>query len=223
MFILYKFASRSRPDKFFKALDNIRVLSHSNEYHVLASLDIDDNTMNNDEVKDGFNNYPNLSVYFGLSNSKIHAINRDLQHAPPFDILVNMSDDMGFTKPGYDNTIRRDMLHHFPDLDGFIHYPDGFANQRTSTMNITGRVYFERTGYIYHPDYITVYCDNEETEKAKMLSKYAYIPEQIFSHEHPFNLRQPYDDLYNKNESGLLHSKDSETYYQRRLINFGIK
>jgi hypothetical protein len=64
-----------------------------------------------------------------------------------------------------------------------------------------GRDYYKRFNYIYHPSYLSVYCDNEATEVAKRLGKYLYKPDSVYTHLHPSNVSAHWDALYEKNES----------------------
>jgi hypothetical protein len=176
MKICYKFATRSRPNKFFSCLDNITSLAKNIDYFILVSIDIDDESMNTHEIRCRISNYDNVIPYWGYSNqNKITAINRDVCFAPDWQILINVSDDFMFLKDGFDLQIIQDMQTYFPDLDGFLHYPDGHTNSKLATMSIFGRKYYDRFGYIYHPDYESVYCDQEAQEVAKKLGKYKYI------------------------------------------------
>jgi uncharacterized protein YbcC (UPF0753/DUF2309 family) len=104
MKISYSFASRSRPEKFFQALDNIREMSASENYEVIAKLDIDDSSMHNNEVKKRLTKYPEVTVKWGLSENKIHAVNRNNDFTG--EIICCHSDDMIFTKKGFDDILR---------------------------------------------------------------------------------------------------------------------
>jgi len=83
---------------------------------------------------------------------------------------------------GFDNIIREEF---YKNLDQFVHFPDGFTADRLATMSIMGREYYNRFKYIYHPDYISLWCDNEAMEVAKMLGCYTYVDKNIFQHLHP--------------------------------------
>lgn len=87
-------------------------------------------------------------------------------------------------------------------------------------MNIVGREYFNRTGYIYCPEYGSVYCDQEETDKAKILGKYKFIDKNILRHLHPVWRTNSWDELYKKNESAENYSRDREVYNKRKENNF---
>lgn len=222
--IVYKYTSRSRPNNFFRGLKSIRDNSIDDNYEVICSFDLDDETMNDDTVKLIMLNFGNLKWFFGESKSKIDAINRDLDKLPDdWDILVNMSDDMVFTKRGFDNIIREAFENNFPDGDGFIHFHDGCQN-RLATMSIIDRKHFERTGcVIYHPDYISVFCDNEVQEVAKILGRYKYMGDdvRIFEHRHPLHMKGvPMDKQYIFTEG--FYQIDQQTYYRRKQINFGL-
>ena len=215
MKILYNFASRSRPDKFFRCLDNISSLSDSGNYVVVAKLDSDDPSMNNQVVIDRLNTYPNLYYNFGYSKNKVHAINRDIP-SDDWDILVNMSDDMDFKVKGFDNIIRQA----FDRKGMFIHFPDGHVNERLSTMSIMDRAHYDRFGYVYHPLYTSLFCDNEAQDVALRTGSYKYVPIQIFEHRHPaWTGEKPDAQLV---QTQRYYYADERIYDQRKQKNFDL-
>lgn len=221
MRIVYKFCSRSRPTKFFAALNNIFSLARTDDWSIVATLDFDDTSMYNEQVIETISNYGGKVIPdWGASLNKVHAINRGLDRIPAFDVLVCMSDDMVYIKEGFDEQIISDMLMYFPDTDGFLHYPDG-AQIHTSTLNIVGREYFNRQGYIYHPNFSSVYCDNLETDMAKHRGKYKFIDKNIVEHRHPAWKKAMFDEQYRKNESAAVYAKDREVYNALK-IEFGL-
>lgn len=220
--ILFKYPSRSRPLKFFASLDNIQRLAKHDDYQILCSFDIDDPTMCNDEVKKKMESYPNAKAYWGFSGTKVAAINRDMDFADPWDICIVMADDMIWVYDGFDLKIIELFEKHFPDFDGLLHIPDGVVNERLCTMHIVGRKYYDRFGYLYHPSYGAVFCDNENMDVAKVLGKYVYESVSMFRHLHPIWSLAPMDDLYRKNEDPINYAKDGELYRQRKAINFGL-
>lgn len=214
MHIHYNFATRSRPQKMAAAFATIVAHSHSNKYTVGLTIDDDDTvTLNSNELADLLK-YPNVYVNAGKSNSKIHAINRGMAGWQG-DIVVNMSDDMRFLKFGYDI----DIINAFEgNLDRFIHFPDGRVNHLLPTMSIMGRTYYDRFGYIYHPQYESLWCDNEAMDVAKKLGCYKYVDKQIFDHYHPAWTGEVPDEQ-------LLHTqsffrKDEQTYIRRAAAGY---
>jgi len=220
MSICFKFPSRSRPEKFFKALDNIVTLTESSDYIIVATLDTDDLTMNNETVIQRMDKYSKLKVIWGTSTGKINAVNRDLNELPPYDILVLMSDDMEFAVKGFDLEIIKDMQTYFPDKDGLLHYPDGYANQRLVTMPILGYNWVRHFKYIYHPDYVSLYCDNEQMEVAIRVDRYKYLHKNLFIHQHPAWGAAPMDDQYRLTESYM--DVDRTTFHHREKHNFDL-
>lgn len=220
-FILYKFASRSRKDKFFNCIDNIQRRQKDKEnYKILCSLDTDDLTMNNIEVINKLSLYTNVEVCWGTSKNKIDAINRDMD-GQEFDILINTSDDMDFVQFGFDQTIRDHMKKYYPDLDGILHYNDGTSSgERVMTLSIMGKKWYDRFNYIYHPDYTSLWSDNEATEVGNILGKRTYFTEVLFHHNHPGHGKAKYDQQYLKTES--FYASDKVIFEQRKAKNFDL-
>ena len=225
MKILFKFASRSRPEKFFLHLDNIYIHTREKDFTIIASLDIDDTSMNNEDVISKMKIYPHLYPAWGFSKGKIDAVNRDMDKVGEWDILINTSDDMVFTEEGFDVEIKKDMEENFPSLDGVLHYNDGNQKDNVMTMSIMGKKYFELSGYIYNPEYISLWCDAEATEVAYMLKKYKYMGDDkiLFRHFHPAWGMAQWDEQYKKTESQSLWALDKDTIDRRRAINYGLK
>lgn len=216
MKILYKFASRSRPEKFFKCLDNIISLAKHDDYKILASLDFDDESMNNLDVIDKMKSYENLIPIFGYSKSKMHAVNRDMDVAPEFDILVNTSDDMIFELAGFDLEIIKDFGN---NLDQFIHYNDGNQKANVSTLSIMGSTYYKRFNYIYHPDYKGLWADVEACDVAYALGRYKYMGDEkiLFRHMHPAWGLTEWDAQYKKDDGNLdVWAQDLTTLIKRK-------
>lgn len=216
--LLFKYTSRSRKDNFFRGLDSIvSNLSNKDDYFILCSFDTDDFEMANKLVVERLSAYKNTSAYYGISHSKINAINRDISLAPEYDILINMSDDMLFTNYGFDDIIRNDMLYACDDLDMFLHYPDRNVKHLLPTMSIMGKTYYQRTNYIYHEAFNNVYADNFAMDQAKKLGKYKFIDKEIFDHYHPAFGKAPQDAQYLKTEAPEGYARDKETYLRLKL------
>lgn len=184
--LLVKFPTRGRPDKFFTVLD--RYYHGAKRKHLtsfLITCDQDDLTMNNDAVRQQLqNNYKGMTVVFGHSKSKIEAVNADMSHAPPHDIILLASDDMVPEEKGYDEIIRNEMLKNYPDTDGVLWFFDGYRRD-FNTLCILGKKYYDRFDYIYHPSYKSFWCDNEFTDVANHLGKQTFVDKVIIRHVHP--------------------------------------
>jgi hypothetical protein len=222
MLIHYNFATKNRPQKMAEAINTIIDLSADKNYTIGLTIDDDDSTtLNSQQLADILQSdqikvMVNVKVNHGRSSSKVHAINRGMAGWSG-DIVVNMSDDMRFIKQGFD----ADIIEAFQiESDQFIHFPDGRVNKILPTMSIMGRSYYERFNYIYHPDYNSLWCDNEAMDVAQQLGRYKYIDLQIFSHEHPAWTGEPADALLMHTES--FFETDQETYQRRSKLGFPI-
>lgn len=218
---MFKYPSRGRPERFFKSLDSIYDnIDDKKNFHVSCTLDIDDNSMSDDDTIHKILTYPNISIKWGVSKSKIDAVNRSVPNID-FDIIVNMSDDMEFTVYGFDTMIRVDMMTHFPNMDGLLHYPDQDAREYLATMYIAGRKWWEfRNKKIYHPSYKSLWCDNEEMAVAQLCNKYKYCGYQINVHLNPAyqHNNMPRDEMFNRQQADW--NEDEANFNQRKANNF---
>lgn len=218
--ILFKITSRNRPDKFYATLQSIFDNCVSKEYEILVSLDSDDPTL--EQYKRMFFSPVVMEWKYGTSKNKISAINRDMDLGLNFDVLINCSDDQLFIKKGFDDVIRDAFIDKSlmrPDLDLFVHFPDG-NQKKLATMSIMGRTYYERDKYIYHPDYKSLFCDNEAQEVAIKRACYKFVDDDIFVHNHPAWGKAQTDAQYQHTES--FWNEDELTYNRRKAIDFGI-
>lgn len=220
MKVLVKFPTRGRPMKFLSVLKDYISKATTNPLF-LISYDTDDKTMTEAVLKE-VQGYGNVMLVGDESGNKIHACNRDIEHVPPeyeWDILILASDDMIPQIQGYDDVIIKCMQTDYPDTDGVLFFKDGYTD--LNTMCILGRKYYQRFGYIYHPDYISLWCDNEFTKVADMLGRQTRYSDVLFKHEHPVNNTQVSRDAqYDINEK--YFEVDKETYLRRFAINFGL-
>jgi len=218
MRILFKYTTRSRRSNFLRGYDSIlNNIANREDYHILISVDGDDQSMSPLPVLDG-----NHTFVVGRSKNKIDAINRDINEFDyDFDILINMSDDMIFTKKGFDDIIRAEF---YNDFNQYVHYNDGNQKCNVCTMHIVGRNYYDRFKYIYHPDYISLWCDVENDVVAKQLGCYKYMGDnlKLFRHLHPAWGLAPQDALSIKTEDRALWVADEITFNKRKIKNFGL-
>ena len=224
MKLLIKFPSRGRPGKFMRVFNMYRnMLSGKRDVSFLLSFDEDDATMNNVGMKNWFKSLgKNVHVHFGHSKTKIQACNADLDKAPDFDIILLASDDMIPVQEGYDDIICSDMEKYFPDTDGVLWYNDGLVGKKLNTLSIMGKKYFDRFGYMYHPAYESVYCDNEFMEVSQILGKCRYIENVLIKHEW-VGMTEPNDPTHQKNHNMGFYQRDGRILLERREKNFDLK
>lgn len=214
MIFLFNFASRSRPDNFFRGVKSIMDnFSNENTFRIIGVFDYDDESMKTHEVYSTLAELGSLiDPCWGTSVGKIDAINRECENfGENWDILINMSDDMVFTKKDFDKDIVAAMPE---DLDGYLHFRDTNHKQPDAlcTLHIVGKKYFDRDKFIYHPDYISVWADNWNDTIAKLRKKYIFVSEVIFNHIHPCYRKAPMDEQYRRTEDKKVYLKDRITY-----------
>lgn len=222
MQLLIKFPSRSRPEKFCTTLQSYTSLCHDKtRTSFLITLDTDDATMTdkNDEIHQLLSGFQHKIIY-GTSTGKIHAINRDMEQAPDFDILLLASDDMIPQEQGYDTIIRNQMKQHYKDTDGVLWFNDGYAGNRLNTLVCMGRKYYKRFNYIYNPIYKSLFCDNEFMDTANHLKRQTYIDQVIIKHEHPANTGTGQDELYRVNDT--YWNEDERTYLHNKHYDYDL-
>lgn len=219
MKLLIKFPTRNRKNKFFTVLKQYQRLCEDIENtFFLITLDNDDNEMNSPEVADIFSTFKNIKYVYGDSTSKIHAINRDLETVDEWDIVLLASDDMTPKVKGYDNIIRNKMKEHYPDTDGVLWFNDGHQGNNLNTLCILGKKYYERFNYIYHPEYKSVWSDNEFMLVGNILKKQTYFDEVIIEHEHPDWGYGKRDNIHQVNS--INESHDRNLFLTRKQNNF---
>ena len=232
MRMLYKYPTRERPLLFSRTLAKWYENMELDDFEFLISCDTDDRYMNSDEARNFMSKFRNLTYRYDENTSKIEACNRGVSEKN-FDIVVLVSDDMVPETKGYDRVIVESMKKDFPDTDGSLWFFDGY-NENINTLSILGRKYYDRFGYIYHPSYITQWCDQEHTDVALSLKKMKKYDNVIVRHVHPevVALREEaksalavhmpeytlhnfmgHDRLWFKNSNGDL---DRENYYARK-------
>jgi hypothetical protein len=160
-------------------------------------------------------------VNFDNDTDKISAINDHIE-GRDFDIVVCASDDMIPKAHSWDNEIAIAMKEHFPDLDGCVHFNDGNTEGKLITFSILGRKLYEHFGYVYHPDYKSLYCDDEFTQEVKRLGKEKYIDKVIITHEH-YSVKGSVNHLQHDvaREKTLHYSgRDQMVFEKRKELGF---
>jgi hypothetical protein len=241
--LVVKMPTRSRPQKFFQVIDRyINFCSGVRDVHFFVSMDHSDFSMNNQNVHSSLQKLQQKTngkfhYEFGDSKTKIEACNANLDKILQLnpDIILLASDDMIPIISGYDDIICKDMENNFPDTDGVLHYNDGFSGKdNLITLSILGRKYFDRFGYIYNPEYKSVFSDDEFTQIARILNKVVYSDRCIIQHQWvgiPYILASrgeisanevQRDSLHERNESQQFYDYDRAIYEKNKANNFGL-
>lgn len=224
MNLLVQFPTLCRKEKFIYCIEKYNNLcgDHNNIFFNI-NCDVDDGSMNNESTRKTISKLINKAKYrinYLEKSNKISAINDKID--VDFDVVLCASDDMIPVVDGWDEYICCAMQEHFPKLDGALHFNDGYTENTLITLSILGKKLYDHFGYIYHPDYKSLYCDNEFTEVVKTLGKVKYLPDIIIKHEH-------YSREGNVNSGDLdfaakktlfFSGRDGAIYNKRKALGF---
>lgn len=224
MNILIQFPTLNRRQKFIRCIELYDSMSSGkNSITFNINCDTQDSSMNNDEARDEVKNAITKNSYrinYMDNSNKISAINANIDL--DFDTVICASDDMIPVKEGWDESVSNNMSKYFPELDGALHFNDGYAEGSLITLSILGKKLYDSFGYIYHPDYKSLYCDNEFTEVVYGSKRVQYVNEIIIKHEHyarKGNINSgDYDEAAKKT---LFYSgRDGFVYKKRKELGF---
>lgn len=225
--LLLKYATRGRPELFCKTLGIwIDKLSGLHDTHIIVSVDSDDYTMQTPLTRMAMSNLDpdkrvRVSFYTAPRTTKIDAINRDMEHAGDFDILVLVSDDMVPLKDRYDEIIFDDMAANFPEGKGALWYDDGRSNHQLCTLSIMNKAMYDHFGYIYHPAYHSLWCDNEWMDVTNQMGKLKYMGDHNIIIEHQYQRHCEHgvmDETYRDSEN--KYQEDRRVYLFRKSEGF---
>lgn len=221
MKLLIKFPTKGRREKFFDVLNKYYSLAKDIENLIFQiTLDVDDTTMNNLETFEDLQKYKNLIFNVDNSSNKIHGINRDIDKVKDdWQILLLASDDMIPKAKGYDEIIRNKMKELYSNTDGVLWFNDG-NRKDLNTLPILGKKYYQRFGYIYNPEYKSLWADNEFMTVANILKKQTFIDLVIIHHEHPDWGYGGRDMIHNLNV--INENYDKNIFLKRKSKNFDL-
>lgn len=155
-------------------------------------------------------------VTVGRHASKIAACNGG--RVNEWDVIVIASDDMVPIEQGWAVRVLDLMDLHWPHRDGALHFNDGFQRANLCTLPVMGKRLWKQFGYVYHPDYKSLYCDREFTDLLKAMGRLTYVDEKLIEHRHHAWGRADVDALYERNDA--LDSVDKATYERRRAMRY---
>lgn len=188
--------SRGRPKKSFEAYSK---WSDSAKYPDgvtwLCSLDWDDDIASYMDAytQDGFHI---MSPIISKNKSSVDAINNAAKNwRCDGDIIMVVSDD---TEPIQDwDAFIDDYTKN--DSDWILKTQDGIQPY-IITMPVMDRAYYNRTGYIYHPDFQHLFCDTYMTCVADITGR-KITSNLMFKHNHYSVNGTPPDDIHKKNDA----------------------
>lgn len=201
--------SRGRPQQAFETYE--KWVNHSDEkFEYILSLDASDIYSDYYEYFDG----EDVNVLIKPNHSAIDAINNATKIATG-DLFVVISDD--FDCPEHWDTL---LLEAVAGHEDFVLKTQDGIQPTLVTLPIMDRKYYERFGYIYHPEYKHMGCDVELTVVAIMTGRLIYS-DLVFPHLHYSTGKTPKDAINEKND--LTYAHGDEVLARHKAVNFGIK
>ena len=229
MRILLKCPTRSRPQRIVSTLMTyLRLANRPDLLGVAVSCDVDDESMSKNLVQEELHRLLGQTawhrLFYSPNRSKIEACNANMKEIDwDWQIVVLVSDDMIPQIRGWDDVIRSHMASRFPDTNGLLWFNDGQQGDKLNTLSIYGRAVYNELGYLYCPEYKSLFCDTELTDRCRtdLASRTHYSPYCIIRHEHPGNgYSQNMDGLYARNQQ--YWSQDMYTYIRRKAYPFDV-
>lgn len=190
--------SRSRPEKSVNRIETwIERIGSSEPFELIISLDEDDPSLELYKQE-----YSDHIVLINKNKSSVEAINKAAEVAKG-DILIVVSDDTD-CKIDWDVNL---LVQIKGKTDWILKTQDGIQPY-IITMPVMDRVYYNRTKYIYHPDFLHMFCDTYMSCVAdingRRLTTYLDFP-----HDNPGHYKKPIDDINRKNDATWIQGEQT--------------
>ena len=201
--------TRGRPYKSKQTIDKWVERARLDVFELIISCDEDDDTLEHHEYKFTFPPYVNADFIVNKNRSCVDAINNAAKIATG-DIFVVVSDDTS-CEIGWDTALLKELE---GKSDYLLKTDDGIQDYIV-TMTVMDRKYFERDGFIYHPDYFHQFADTWLTVLADIRGRLIKSPLK-FPHLHPGHSggKMLSDALNHRND---LSWKDGLDVFKRHL------
>lgn len=204
--------SRGRPDKSFSTILSWCTFANvRDDLEIIISLDDDDSELMNYHLVYYLLRFP-YKIIENSNMSAVDAINNAAKVATG-DILVVVSDDTNCFH-NWDVAIFTVKN----NKDWILKTQDGIQPWMI-TMPIMDRVYYNRFGYIYHPDYLHMFCDTELTCVADITGR-KITSNLMFKHNH-YSVRKEQPDEINK-KADATWAQGEKLFLERYKKNFDL-
>lgn len=177
----------------------------------LLSLDADDPSLS------GYRRIADdrsLTLLVGPNRSSVDAVNAVARESSG-ELLVVVSDDFG-CPADWDEALCRAIG---SDLDRAVLVADG-VEDRVMTLPVLGRPFYQALGHVYHPDYLSMYADDELTEVARRRGKLVDARHLLFEHRHYTLFGFDPDDTYRRQNSRRAFRHGWRVFQRHRAERF---
>jgi len=134
------------------------------------------------------------------------------------ELLILVSDDM-WSPEMWDSRI----LHKYEMIDGagILQVFDGITAQKL-TIPIMNRLAYLKLGYMYHPEYISMYADDDLRKTALKHGMLYNATDIVIEHKHYSVGKSKYDKTYATENSRLAWKQGEQLYFERAKLQFPI-
>lgn len=200
--------SRNRPLQALITAKNWMAKA-DNQLEYILSLDKDDKDL--EAYRKAFH-MMNINIVVSDNRSAVDAINKGAEISKG-NILIIVSDDFDCEK-GWDTQI---IKHTEGKTDWIAKTQDGIQPW-IITLPLMDRVYYNRFGYVYHPDYRHMFADTEMSCVADITGRKITLPIK-FTHNH-YSVVGGKDEVNAKADN--TWSQGERLFIHRAKNNFGI-
>jgi hypothetical protein len=205
--------SRGRPGQALDYMSRwVTRCSDHNDIEYILSLDTDDCEAYR-PILLGLAGKLNLRAVIAPNKSLVEALNRAAPLARG-NVYIFVSDD--FEPPeAWDVKIQEAVLYSKKPWALFV--DDGLQEKpiKTQTMTIISEAFYRNTGYMYYPEYISMFADNDYTMTAKQTGCVVYAYHLVFRHNHPIAKRAQWDATYEWENRSEAWSVGRRVYEKR--------
>jgi hypothetical protein len=133
-------------------------------------------------------------------------------------LIILVSDDM-WSCELWDSKI----LHKFEMINGpgILQVSDGITVKKL-TIPIMNREAYAKLGYVYHPDYISLFADDDLRKTALQHGMYYNGTDIMIEHRHYSVKKANYDKTYQSENSKLAWTIGEKTFFERAKNKFPI-
>ena len=130
-------------------------------------------------------------------------------------ILVVIADDL--TPPqGWDTKLRK-----LPDPETkwACYVPDSLRQDGLMCHPVLSRALYDKRGYVFHPDFFGVYCDNDFSVRTQLEAPIYSVRDLEWQHDHPTNGSRESDSIVEHQNSETAYAYGGAKFMQKWPLN----
>lgn len=135
------------------------------------------------------------------------------------DIIILVSDD--FDLPLNWNIKLKNKITEINSMYAIL-VNDGISNGDILSIPILSKQLYDKLGYIYHPEFFSLFADNALLDVCKKLNCLIEARDILFQHNHYINGKAIFDETYQKENSKYAYEFGKLTYQKLKDRNFDL-